>query len=207
MKAKKERKTFLKAPVTRNITHLFYFARVATAGINNIPMKETTFWALSDLNVSVRVSIGPCSALHVTWIFVSISFWGFFFLFLTHTVMPHDNGAFWTCSTWFIFPQCSSEMNSNMHQQWNGILFVIKAGRKLDNFLPGQLSHSSLIWKWELFEVCCLAGPKLYLSSANHRKNGTLTFPIAAHVWTGARVIKEGCAIPADQCHVSRITL
>lgn len=121
--------------------------------------------------------------------------------------MPHDNGAFWTCSTWFIFPQCSSELNSNMHQQWNGILFVIKAARKLDNFLPGQLSHSSLIWKWELFEVCCLAGPKLWLSSANHRKNGTLTFPIAAHVWTGVCVIKESCAIATDQCPAStRIT-
>lgn len=155
-----------------------------------------------------ELALGPVQRyMSLGFLFPSV-FEDFFPLFLMHTVMPHDNGAFWTCSAWFIFPQCSSEMNSNMHQQWNGILFVIKAGRKLDNFLPGQLSHSSLIWKWELFEVCCLAGPKLYLSSANHRKNGTLTFPIAAHVWTGARVIKEGCAIPADQCPVStRITL
>lgn len=74
VKAKKERKTFLKGPVTRNITHLFDFARVATAGINNIPMKKTPFWASTGLDVAFTVSTGPCSALNVAWILVSIRF-------------------------------------------------------------------------------------------------------------------------------------
>lgn len=210
-----ERKTFLKDPVTRNITHLFYFAWVATTGINNIPMKETTFWTLSDLNISVRVNIGPCLVLNVTRIFVSIRFEGFSVLFFfshTHcgydTVMPHYNRFKHSGYAWL--DHFSTMLFRNEQQlpgQWNRIPFVIKPGRKWDNFLPGQLSHSSLIWKWELFEVAVLPVQNDTFHQPIIGKYGNLTFPIAAYVWTGVRIIREGCVIPTDQSPVStRVT-
>lgn len=100
----------------------------------------------------------------------------FLFFFFTHIVDMTQSCHTTTDSSILdmldsiIFPQCSSEMKQQLPGQWNRIPFVIKPGRKLDNFFARTAFTFQPNMEVGAFWSRCLTRPKWYLSSANHRK-------------------------------------